>query len=71
MEAEIPIIIDAVTAICIIGAIQLATRHPKFIGPSRVVTENFARELQAIVVEKFPETGATLAMGWDPNFDLG
>jgi hypothetical protein len=69
-EATLPLEINGVEAICIIGAIQLATRHPKFNGPSREIAEKFARDLQAAVVEKFPSAAMTLHMGWDQNFDI-
>lgn len=38
--------INLTIACCIIGNIQLATRHPANVGPSRQIAEKFARELE-------------------------
>lgn len=62
--------IDVNTAICIIANIQLATRHPKNTGPSRRISESFARELQKIVERNRPELAAVIEMGWNPDFDV-
>lgn len=61
--------LDSVTAICIIVQIQLATRHPDNIGPSREVAEKFARQLQERVAAKVPEVAKLMELGWDPDFD--
>ena len=65
-----PVEIDVTTAICLIAQLQLATRHPENIGPSRQVAEAFARVLQQQVVEVAPEAAAILEMGWNPDFDI-
>jgi len=69
-KQRVPIEIDMVTAICIIGSIQLALRHPKHNGPSAQIAHDFARDLQKIVVEKFPAAAFTLEAGWNPDFDI-
>jgi len=62
--------IDCMTAICIVGNIQLATRHAKNIGESRKIAEAFARDLQKKITDKVPEAGIVLHMGWNPDFDI-
>jgi len=62
--------IDFLSAMCIIGNIQLASRHPKNTGPSRKIAELFARMLQKIVVEKRPDVAELLEKGWNPIFDV-
>lgn len=69
---RIPIVIetDSLTCICVIAAIQLATRHRKYVGPSRQVTEDFAKKLQQIIAAAHPEFATIIEMGWNPNFDI-
>lgn len=69
-EERVPIEIDMVTAICLIGSVQLASRHPKNVGPSARISQDFARDLQKIVVEKFPAAEFILEAGWNPDFDI-
>jgi hypothetical protein len=53
--------------VCLIGAIQLACRHPGYTGPSRDVTEQIVRQ----IIEQFPPlTRAILKEGWDPAHDV-
>jgi hypothetical protein len=61
---------DVLTAICVLGNIQLATRHPANTGPSVGYAVRWGRELQEKIVEKIPEQSAIMEMGWDPNFDM-
>ena len=70
LQTTVQLDMDCLTCICVIGAIQLATRHPKFTGPSRAIAEKYARQLQQCVEEKLPATGAVLQMGWNPEFDI-
>ena len=48
-RAHQPILIETniLEVVCLVGAVQLATRHPGFTGQSRQVVEAFIRELQA------------------------
>jgi len=71
-QCKIKLEIDAVTAVILIGQLQLATRHPKNNGPSVPYAVAFARKLQQIIAEKFPDTSlpVTMEMGWNPNFDI-
>ncbi len=69
-EQIIKLEIDALTAMCIISHIQLATRHPKNTGPSRQIAEKFARALQERVTYHIPDKAALIEMGWNPDFDI-
>lgn len=63
--------INVIQAMCIIGNIQLATRHHKNIGESRQIAEQFARELQNKIAPLIDSNhAAIIQMGWDPNFDI-
>ena len=66
-----PIVIntDIVTSICVIAAIQLACRHPSYIGTSRSIAERFARKVQANVSQVVPSVAVIMEMGWDPQYD--
>lgn len=35
-----------IDAVCLIGAVQLACRHPEFIGPSRTIVEDLVEQLR-------------------------
>lgn len=62
--------IDCLVAMCIIGNIQLACRHHLNVGPSRLIAENFARELQKRVAYHWPDKAVVMEMGWNPDFDI-
>ena len=66
----ITITVDLMSAICIIGNIQIAGRHPKNNGPSRKIAEDFARSLQLRVAKLHPNTGGMIEKGWDPDYDV-
>lgn len=51
---------------CMIAALQLALRHPKYTSPSRAVVERFIQETKQ---EFGPLTQQMIEMGNDPKFD--
>lgn len=63
MDEIITIEIDCVVAMAVIANIQLATRHLENIGASRQLAEQFARELQKSVVQRYPSHGPLLELG--------
>jgi hypothetical protein len=63
------VVLDAITAWQILGAIQLACRHPAFMGSARQTAERFARGLQEIVAST-PALARVAEQGWDPEADL-
>jgi hypothetical protein len=69
MNDLVNIVTDRTTAICVIANIQLATRHPENVGPSRKIAEEFARELQARLIIDHPELEDVLEAGWNPAYD--
>lgn len=62
--------IDVLTAICVIGQIQLASRHHLNKGESKRLAIIFARQLQERVNKIKPEYAVLIEMGWNPDFDL-
>jgi hypothetical protein len=51
---------------CVIGAVQLACRHPEYKGPVRTVAEDFIRQ----IASHFPaEVQPLIEKGWNPNHD--
>lgn len=61
--------VDVITAMSVIGQLQLASRHHANNGESRKIAEKFARELQAMVADVAPENKELMEMGWNPAFD--
>lgn len=61
---------DCINAMVIIAQLQLAIRHPENTGPSRYITEKFARKLQEAVVSVNPEFSLVLDRGWQPEYDF-
>lgn len=62
--------LDIVTAMCIIGQIQLASRHPANTGESAAIAASFARQLQEMVVAVAPKNEQLIEKGWNPDFDI-
>jgi hypothetical protein len=59
--------LDAAVAFQLVSTIQLACRHPNFLGPTRETIEALARS----IAEQFPaELQAVIAAGWDPERDV-
>lgn len=61
--------LDTVTAMSVLGNIQLAGRHPANNGPSRQLAVDFGLQLQRKISEVWPDRAALMQMGWDPIFD--
>lgn len=61
---------DGVTLFAIIGQIQLASRHSANTGPSATLVQNWARDMQKAICEKFPELYIIFEMGWNPEMDV-
>lgn len=62
--------IDCLQLICVISAIQLASRNTNWNGPSRDLAICTARSLQAVINDICPEQNAIIEMGWNPDFDI-
>lgn len=63
--------IDAMTAVILVGVMQLALRHPDLPGATQAITASFAIGLQARLVQACgPEIGRLLDYGWDPAYDV-
>jgi hypothetical protein len=61
--------ISAGSALALIGALQLACRHPGFVGPTRREVEGLARTLQRRMAAESDLVGRVLERGWYPVFD--
>jgi hypothetical protein len=70
LKTDFGITLDVLSALSVIGTIQLASRHPNYTGPSRAVAIAFALELQEKVAEIAPSMEVILSMGWNPAFDV-
>jgi hypothetical protein len=65
---------DVTTAIILVSQVQLATRHPKNIGPARKKAESIMRDMCEMLGNKYadyPELKELLDKGWDPKYDVG
>jgi hypothetical protein len=57
-------------AIALIGAIQLACRHPAYTGPSRLVVEDIVHDLErGFAVHNVPNVLEVIRRGWDQQYD--
>jgi hypothetical protein len=58
--------IGRVEMFCLIGAIQLACRHPQYTGPSRQLVEQVVRRISLA----FPSSARNaIEKGWDTQYD--
>jgi hypothetical protein len=62
--------IDILTALSIIGSIQLALRHPAYTGPSAELARRIASDLEIWLEQVAPDVAAIASMGWNPDFDI-
>jgi len=58
-------------AFCLVGAIQLACRHPQFQGEAREEMEYLARQIQEILSKASGQWKFILEAGWDQAMDVG
>jgi hypothetical protein len=56
-------------AFAVMGALQLACRHPRLLAPVRPVVEKAARDLQAAIALRAPLAGELLEDGWNEALD--
>ena len=56
-------------ALCLLGTIQLACRHPGNTGPTRRIVETWARAELQPAVSLTPALTRIAEMGWDPECD--
>jgi len=61
---------DVLTAFTMLGALQLALRHPKFKGTSsgQHMTK-VARDIQRVLERAIPECKFLMEAGWNERFD--
>lgn len=60
---------DLLTALSVVGSIQLAVRHPLYTGITREAAERFARCLQAVIADSYPQLKELMENGWNPEYD--
>lgn len=53
---------------CLLGAVQLACRHPEFNGPTRKIAEELARTIYD-GMDVSPVMREVARRGWDTQFD--
>lgn len=59
-----------VNTLAIIGALQLALRHPLYVGPSRASVITFVKQVQAVLRERGAEALVEIIdRGWNPQND--
>jgi hypothetical protein len=67
----LPVFVDLVAVMCIIGAMQLAARHPENNGPNRSVNAEVIRQMIACMRRDGYGAAAMLAeLGDDPEYDV-
>lgn len=69
-RGSIRVDVDQFVAFQLVGALQLAWRHPGLSDTQRTTIENFGRGLQAAFVgPDTPQLALTLEQGWRPEYD--
>jgi hypothetical protein len=53
----------------LIGAVQLACRHPQFTGPTRNRVERIVRQCMSEMPREMTTFRAVVAQGWNQNLD--
>lgn len=64
-------IITIVDAWLLIGALQLATRHPEMSRFMRRALKRISGSFEKAITDLHPEARELLDMGWDPKYDVG
>lgn len=60
--------LGAIQAWSLLSTIQLACRHPEFVGPTREMSEAIARQLEEGIAVT-PALAIVARRGWDSRFD--
>ena len=68
-KTNIVVELDAFSWMCVLGALQLATRHPAYTGPSSDIVRRVARNIQEMISLN-DNIAILLELGWDPQFDV-
>lgn len=66
---RIPLDLDASSAFALLSTLQLALRHPHFVGPTSHLIHELARGLQAELSIIGPTVRLVCERGWDKAFD--
>lgn len=53
----------------LVSTVQLACRHPQFLGPTREIVEEWARFVGGQISANDPQLRLAIEMGWQPAFD--
>ena len=53
----------------LVSGIQTAVRHPEMDAYTLQALRSTARQFQGNIVQRHPDAGAILEMGWNPNYD--
>jgi hypothetical protein len=67
----IPVFLEPAAAMSLVGALQLACRHPHFSGPTRALMVEIIDKIQQTFVEANASALVELIQrGWDPEHDV-
>jgi hypothetical protein len=55
--------------VCLIAAVQLAFRHPRYTGASSAIVRDIIRQMADRGFEGFPAARTVIERGWDPRYD--
>lgn len=69
-EFILPLHLDLHTAMCLVGALQLALRHPRNIGPASQIVRNIADSIiDRLAVDGLQATAEMLRLGDRAEYD--
>jgi len=71
LQASEPVVfeIGRIELACLIAAVQLACRHPRYPRTSRRIVEDTIRQMAAGAYANFPAAQALIDRGWDQAYD--
>lgn len=69
-EPDVHLVIARPELFCLIAAVQLALRHPRYTGPSRDVTDQAVRRIATFAFANCPACLELIRRGFDPHFDV-
>lgn len=61
--------LDIATLLSIVGALQLAMRHPGFKGHAQSHAYQFVKSIEVAIPEDFPAIKETIGLGFNRDFD--
>jgi len=67
---KLPVTMDLITLLSLVGNVHLALRHPKNTGPASQIAHDIVRQIiDRLRTEGFPANAEVMLLGSDPDYD--